>query len=45
MFDDANKIVEAGSVKIGENHVPVEMFLGGDYKVIIVLRFEYECSL
>lgn len=33
IFSDVNRIVESGFVSIGEKHVPVEMFLGGDYKV------------
>ena len=34
IFNDVNKIVETGFIRIGENQIPVEIFLGGDYKVI-----------
>lgn len=36
IFSDVNKIVESGFIKLGENRVPVEIFLGGDYKVISI---------
>jgi hypothetical protein len=35
IFNDVNNIVKTGFIKIGENQVPVEIFLGGDYKVIL----------
>lgn len=35
IFDDVNKIVKAGVISLDENvKVPVEMYLGGDYKVL-----------
>ena len=36
IFKDVNKIVENGFITIDENRVPVEMFLGSDYKVCCI---------
>ena len=33
VFQEINEIQEVGFVKVGENQIPVELFLGGDYKV------------
>ena len=34
IFDDLNKIVDDGMLKLdGENEIPIDMYLGGDYKV------------
>ncbi len=37
IFDDINKLIRAGKIKIKDKEVPVEIFLGGDYKVKIYL--------
>jgi hypothetical protein len=34
IFDDINKLVRAGQIKIKDKNVPIEIFVGGDYKVI-----------
>ena len=33
VFKEINEVQEVGFVKVDENQVPVELFLGGDYKV------------
>ena len=33
IFDDINKLIRAGVIKIKDKDVPIEIFLGGDYKV------------
>ena len=35
VFDDINKLVRAGKIRIGDKDVPIEIFVGGDYKVIM----------
>ena len=39
-----NKLVKDGKITIDGNDVQVEMFLGGDYKVILVHTLNY-CTL
>ncbi|CAB3995786.1 Hypothetical predicted protein [Paramuricea clavata] len=34
IFDDINKLGRAGQIKIKDKNVPIEIFVGGDYKVI-----------
>ncbi len=34
IFDDINKLIRAGKIKIKDKDVPIEMFVGGDYKVV-----------
>ena len=34
IFGDINKLVRAGKIKIKDKDVPIEIFVGGDYKVI-----------
>lgn len=31
IFQDINEVQEVGFVKVEENQIPVELFLGGDY--------------
>ena len=33
VFQEINEVQEVGFVAVGENQIPVELFLGGDYKV------------
>ena len=33
VFQEINEVEEVGFVKVGDNQIPVELFLGGDYKV------------
>ena len=33
IFSDVNKLVRDGVVEVNGQHIRVEMFLGGDYKV------------
>ncbi|CAB4025926.1 Hypothetical predicted protein [Paramuricea clavata] len=37
IFSDVNKIVEEGFIKVNENQVPVDIFLGSDYKFLLLL--------
>ena len=41
IFDDINKLVRAGKIKIKDKHVPIEIFVGGDYKVILKCTVEF----
>ena len=34
IFDDINKLAKIGKIKVNEKDVPIEIFVGGDYKVI-----------
>lgn len=33
VLQEINEVQEVGFVKVGENQIPEELFLGGDYKV------------
>jgi hypothetical protein len=34
IFEDINKLARSGKIKVKDNDVAIELFLGGDYKVI-----------
>ena len=33
IFSDVNKIVETGVLELNDELIPIDMYLGGDYKV------------
>lgn len=37
VLQEINEVQEVGFVKVGENQIPVELFLGGDYKFLLLI--------
>ena len=38
VFSTSNKIIKEGKICVNDYDIPVEIFLGGDYKVILYLH-------
>ena len=36
LFGSVNRIIEDGKITVCDTDIPVEIFLGGDYKVITI---------
>ena len=39
LFSAINKIIKEGKITVDECKIPVEIFLGGDYKVLVIINF------
>jgi hypothetical protein len=38
LFSAIDKIVKEGKITVDECEIPVEIFLGGDYKVLVIIN-------